>query len=210
MHPGIMEALEMFVRAASVEHVRSTEQMQALGNQVIAWTLEHKLAPHVVKSTEPATVVKIIDRSESMAGMPLQVARCYALLNIGFLKLCHPSVEVVAISQHVDSTVMPHDDSELYVHQAGGTVFEPAYDLAALKAGYNPARYLFHISDGWAYDDVPKLTRLWQRAVRTFRHASYLEIERDAFGPHNAVHALHNLTDEERQSFTLSRIRIAY
>lgn len=207
MHPRIMEAVTQFVQAVPIEHADNQQRLESLADRIADWTLEHVLAPEAVKSPHPVTAFTVIDRSESMKGLPLVVARCFMRLNTGFLVLCHPDVDVIPVAQDIDAEVVLHDE-ELYTTRPCGTCYKPAYDLVNRLAGFHS--HLFHASDGGAFESPDELAQMWRRALSRFERVSYLEVERCAFGPHHALEAHRSLSSAEKERFSLSRIRVAY
>ncbi len=209
MHSAIMEALNQFVRGLAVEHIDDPMRLASQCDRVVAWTLEHVLAPAAVKSTVPVTVVTIVDRSKSMEGLPLEVARCFMRLNLGYLKLCHPSVQVILIAQDVQAAVLA-DEAELYMVNESGTSFAAAYELADQVSDHTGPRFLLHATDGESHEDDSSLASLWRRSLEKFDQVSFLEIERHMFGWRTATAAARHLSDREKERFTLSGIRIAF
>src|SRR5262249_26251363 len=76
-----------------------------------------------------AVAFLMLDRSGSMGGDPLAIAKFYFLLNILFLRTKYKTVEIVMIAHDA----VPHrirDEREFYqIEVDGGTMFVPSYDF---------------------------------------------------------------------------------
>lgn len=130
-----------------------------------------------------AVAFLMLDRSGSMGGDPLAIAKFYFLLNILFLRTKYKTVEIVMIAH--DS--MPHrimDEREFYqIEVDGGTMFVSSYDMIwEIAEREFPAstwnRYCFQATDGYMFDGEDEVTAAVQKLIRgKFNYFGYLEID---------------------------------
>jgi len=130
-----------------------------------------------------AVVFFVLDRSGSMMGEPLAIAKAFFLINLIFLRSKYKDVRVVMIP-HDARAYRITDEKDFYrIEVDGGTMFVPAYELVwEIAQNEFPAsvwnRYMFHATDGYMFDSDTDVTNWWARLVRgDFNYCGYLEID---------------------------------
>lgn len=129
-----------------------------------------------------------LDRSGSMGGDPLAIAKFYFLLNILFLRTKYKLVEIVMIAHDAQAYEIPDEKDFYKVEVAGGTMFVPTYEmtLAIAQERYPLSefnRYFFHATDGYMFDGEDEVTEWWIRLISDgadnggFAFGGYLEID---------------------------------
>jgi uncharacterized sporulation protein YeaH/YhbH (DUF444 family) len=136
-----------------------------------------------------AVVFLDLDRSGSMGGDPLAIAKFYFLLNLLFLRTKYKDVAVVMIAHDAAAYEIEDEKNFYQVEVAGGTMFGPSYELILQIAteryptsSWN--RYMFHATDGYMFDGEEEITDWWVRLISSdgpdcgsFNFAGYLEID---------------------------------
>jgi uncharacterized sporulation protein YeaH/YhbH (DUF444 family) len=135
-----------------------------------------------------AVAFLVLDRSGSMGGDPLAIAKFYFLLNVLFLRTRYKDVQVVLVAHDAQAYEI-EDESKFYqIEVGGGTMFGPAYEkvLEIAQDRYPVSswnRYVFHATDGYMFDGEDTITDWWTRLISpgpdcgTFRYGGYLEID---------------------------------
>ena len=135
-----------------------------------------------------AVAFLLLDRSGSMGGDPLAIAKFYFLLNVLFLRTKYKDVAVVMIAHDAAAYRITNEMEFYQIEVAGGTMFVPAYEMTLDIANQEfPSsvwnRYMFHATDGYMFDGEDEVTQWWDRLIRTaegggsFNFAGYLEID---------------------------------
>lgn len=141
-----------------------------------------------------AMVGLILDRSGSMSGDPLVVAKAYFFICVLFLKTKYKHVAIVLISHDAQDYLWKTEEEFFKIGAGGGTVAVPAWELlfriaetgatckqTGVSAGPYPAsewnRYMFHATDGQLFDGEDTIQDWWTKLIRApFNYAGYLEI----------------------------------
>ncbi len=141
-----------------------------------------------------AMVGLILDRSGSMSGDPLVIAKAYFFICVLFLKTKYKNVAIVMISHDAQDYLWKTEEEFFKIGAGGGTVAVPAWDLllriaqtgatckqTGVQAGPYPAsewnRYMFHATDGQLFDGAEVIRDWWTKIIRSpFNYAGYLEI----------------------------------
>lgn len=129
-----------------------------------------------------------LDRSGSMGGDPLAIAKFYFLLNILFLRTKYKHVDIVMIAHDAQAYEIPDEKDFYKVEVSGGTMFVPTYEmtLAIAQERYPLSefnRYFFHATDGYMFDGEDAVTEWYVRLISDgadnggFAFAGYLEID---------------------------------
>jgi uncharacterized sporulation protein YeaH/YhbH (DUF444 family) len=141
-----------------------------------------------------AMVGLILDRSGSMSGDPLVIAKAYFFICVLFLKTRYKNVAIVMISHDAQEYLWKTEEEFFKIGAGGGTVAVPAWDLllriaqtgatckqTGASAGPYPAsewnRYMFHATDGQLFDGDDTIRQWWTKIISSpFNYAGYLEI----------------------------------
>ena len=141
-----------------------------------------------------AMVGLILDRSGSMSGDPIIIAKAYFFICVLFLKTKYKNVAIVMISHDAQDYLWRTEEEFFKIGAGGGTVAVPAWDLllriaqtgatckqTGVQAGPYPAsewnRYMFHATDGQLFDGDDTIRDWWTKIIRApFNYAGYLEI----------------------------------
>ena len=134
----------------------------------------------------------LLDRSGSMDGDPLVIAKAFFLLNIIFLRAKYKTVEIVMIAHDAHAERIKDERKFYQISAGGGTVAVPAWkmtlDIADAEfpsSGWN--RYMFHATDGWLFDGDAAIAQWWTTIIESpFNYCGYLEIIAGGFGDPNA------------------------
>lgn len=142
-----------------------------------------------------AMVALVLDRSGSMDGDPIKVAKAYFFICVLFLKTKYRHVELVLISHDGQEYLWKTEEEFFKIGAGGGTVAVPAWDLVYriaetgatckttnVSAGPFPAsewnRYMFHATDGQLFDGAKVIQEWWSKIIRApFNYMGYLECE---------------------------------
>jgi uncharacterized sporulation protein YeaH/YhbH (DUF444 family) len=126
----------------------------------------------------------VLDRSGSMGGDPLAIAKAYFLLNLLFLRTKYKEVVVVMVAHDAQAYHIEDERKFYQIEVDGGTMFGPAYELCyQLRMSrysdneYNA--YMFHATDGYMFDGQD-VVRKWFIDLITkaqFNYLGYLEID---------------------------------
>jgi uncharacterized sporulation protein YeaH/YhbH (DUF444 family) len=140
-----------------------------------------------------AMVGLILDRSGSMSGDPLVVAKAYFFICVLFLKTKYKHVAIVMISHDAQDYLWKTEEEFFKIGAGGGTVAVPAWELlykiaqtgakckqTGNSAGPYPAsewnRYMFHATDGDLFDGEGAIQEWWTKIIKApFNYAGYLE-----------------------------------
>lgn len=125
----------------------------------------------------------VLDRSGSMGGDPLMIAKAYFLLNLMFLKTKYKDVTVVMIA-HDAQAYRIRDEKKFYeIEVDGGTTFGPAYQMVwDIAQSEFPSdvwnRYMFHATDGVMFGEKSDMQAHYTKMVKgKFNFLGYLEID---------------------------------
>lgn len=129
-----------------------------------------------------AVAFLILDRSGSMSGDPIAIAKAYFLLNIIFLRAKYKNVAIVMIAHDAHAERIKNERDFYQIDAGGGTVAVPAWkmtlDIAAQEfpaASWN--RYMFHATDGQLFDGERVIQEWWTKIVEDpFNYCGYLEV----------------------------------
>jgi len=135
-----------------------------------------------------AVAFLVLDRSGSMGGDPLAIAKFYFLLNVLFLRTRYKDVQVIMVAHDAQAYEILEEKSFYQIEVGGGTMFGPAYEkvLEIAQERYPVSswnRYVFHATDGYMFDGEDEITQWWTRLISpgpdcgTFRYGGYLEID---------------------------------
>lgn len=140
-----------------------------------------------------AMVGLILDRSGSMDGDPIIVAKAYFFICVLFLRTKYKQVAIVKISHDAQDYLWNTEEEFFKIGASGSTVAVPAWDLlyriaetgatckqTNVSAGPFPAsewnRYMFHATDGQLFDGEKVIQEWWTRIITApFNYAGYLE-----------------------------------
>jgi len=129
-----------------------------------------------------AVVFFMLDRSGSMCGEPLAIAKAYFLLNLLFLRTKYKDVRVVMIA-HDARPYRIEDEKKFYqIEVDGGTMFVNSYEeIFRIAMAEFPAsvwnRYLFQATDGYAFDGDDNIRAAVTKIIKVFNYMGYLEID---------------------------------
>jgi len=130
----------------------------------------------------------VLDRSGSMGGDPLMIAKAYFLLNLMFLRTKYKDVTVVMIA-HDGQAYRIRDEKNFYeIEVDGGTLFIPAYQMTwdIAQAEFPPSvwnRYMFHATDGVMFERPEEVAGWFTKLVKgNFNFLGYLEIDPGLWG----------------------------
>jgi len=135
-----------------------------------------------------AVAFLVLDRSGSMGGDPLAIAKFYFLLNVLFLRTRYKDVAIVMVAHDAQAYEIQEEKNFYQIEVGGGTMFVPAYEMVLDIANQRyPVsswnRYMFHATDGYMFDGEEEMIEWWTRLISpgtdggTFRFAGYLEID---------------------------------
>lgn len=124
----------------------------------------------------------VLDRSGSMGGDPLMIAKAFFLLNLLFLRTKYKDVRIVMIA-HDAQAYRIEDENKFYeIEVDGGTMFVPAYEMVHHIAEtefplsvWN--RYMFQATDGYAFDGDSEIQDWVTKIIKVFNYVGYLEID---------------------------------
>jgi uncharacterized sporulation protein YeaH/YhbH (DUF444 family) len=135
-----------------------------------------------------AVAFLVLDRSGSMGGDPLAIAKFYFLLNILFLRSRFKDVAIVMVAHDAQAYEIQEESKFYQIEVNGGTLFEPAYEMVLHIANerfplksWN--RYMFHATDGYMFEGEDMMIDWFTRLVSSgtdcgsFRFLGYLEID---------------------------------
>ena len=133
----------------------------------------------------------VLDRSGSMGGDPLMIAKAYFLLNLMFLRTKYKDVTVVMVA-HDGQAYRIRDEKNFYeIEVDGGTLFIPAYQMVwDIAMNEFPSdvwnRYMFHATDGVMFESQKDITNWYIKLVKgNFNFLGYLEIDPGVWGGGN-------------------------
>lgn len=135
-----------------------------------------------------AVAFLILDRSGSMDGDPLAIAKAFFLLNILFLRAKYKNVEIVMIAHDAHAERIADEKKFYKIAAGGGTVAVPAWKMTLdiAEAEYPPSawnRYMFHATDGMLFDGDAAIISWWTKIVESpFNYCGYLEVVAGAWG----------------------------
>jgi len=135
-----------------------------------------------------AVVFFVLDRSGSMGGEPLMIAKAFFVLNLMFLRNKYKEVKVVMIGHDAHAFRVEDETKFFQIEAGGGTVSEPAYQMvydiaqAEFPAGtWN--RYMFQATDGMLFDGDDVIRGWYTKLIKTdFNYAGYLEVGGSSWG----------------------------
>lgn len=130
-----------------------------------------------------AVAFLILDRSGSMGGEPLAIAKFFFLLNILFLRYRYKDVRIVMIAHDGQAYEIQNEEDFYKIEVDGGTMFVPAYEMTwqIAEARFSPSswnRYVFQATDGYMFDGNEEVTAWYRKFIKNkFEYAAYLEID---------------------------------
>jgi uncharacterized sporulation protein YeaH/YhbH (DUF444 family) len=190
VHEGLQARIEsyVFVKERDGEIIPSTMEVPFHKNDLRFNRIEEKEDPD-----SKAMVELILDRSGSMSGDPIIIAKAYFFLCVIFLKTKYKEVAIVMISHDGQEYLWKTEEEFFKIGASGGTVAVPAWELAyniaefgakskttGNSAGPYPAaawnRYMFHATDGDLFDGDEAIRMWFTKIVRApFNYVGYLE-----------------------------------
>ena len=190
VHENLMERIEsyVFIKERDGEVIPTTMEVPFHKSDFRFNRIEEKDDPD-----SKAMVELILDRSGSMGGDPIIIAKAYFFLCVLFLKTKYKEVAIVMISHDGQEYLWKTEEEFFKIGASGGTVAVPAWELAyniaefgakskttGNSAGPFPAsawnRYLFHATDGDLFDGEEAIRDWFSKIVRSpFNYVGYLE-----------------------------------
>lgn len=141
-----------------------------------------------------AWVALVLDRSGSMSGDPMVIAKAYFFICVLFLKTKYKEVAISMISHDAQEYLWKTEEEFFKIGAGGGTVAVPAWELVykiaetgarskttGVSAGPYPAaswnRYMFHATDGDLFDGEETIREWFTRIILApFNYVGYLEV----------------------------------
>ncbi len=129
-----------------------------------------------------AVVFFVLDRSGSMGGEPLMIAKAFFVLNLMFLRNKYKDVKVVMIAHDAHAFRIEDETKWFEIEAGGGTVAEPAYQMVfdIAQAEYPSStwnRYMFQATDGVLFDGDHVIRDWYTKLIKTdFNYLGYLEV----------------------------------
>ena len=141
-----------------------------------------------------AWVALVLDRSGSMSGDPIIIAKAYFFICVLFLKTKYKEVAISMISHDAQEYLWKTEEEFFKIGAGGGTVAVPAWELVFniaeygarskttnVSAGPYPAaawnRYMFHATDGDLFDGEEAIRDWFTKIIRApFNYVGYLEV----------------------------------
>jgi uncharacterized sporulation protein YeaH/YhbH (DUF444 family) len=190
VHEGLKHRIESYVynKERDGEIIPTTMEVPFHKNDMRFNRIEEKEDPD-----SKAMVELILDRSGSMGGDPIIIAKAYFFLCVIFLKTKYKEVAIVMISHDGQEYLWKTEEEFFKIGASGGTVAVPAWELAyniaefgakskttGNSAGPYPAaawnRYMFHATDGDLFDGEEAIRMWFTKIVRApFNYVGYLE-----------------------------------
>lgn len=130
-----------------------------------------------------AVIFFVLDRSGSMGGDPLMIAKAFFVLNLLFLRTKYKDVKVVMIAHDSHAFRIEDETKWFQIEAGGGTVVAPAYEMVLDIAQREfPAstwnRYMFQATDGYLFDGDDVIRGWYTKLIKTdFNYLGYLEID---------------------------------
>lgn len=190
VHAGLQSRIEsyVFIKERDGEIIPSTLEVPFHKNDLRFNRIEEKDDPD-----SKAMVELILDRSGSMGGDPIIIAKAYFFICVLFLKTKYKEVAIVMISHDGQEYLWKTEEEFFKIGASGGTVAVPAWELAyniaefgakskttGNSAGPFPAaawnRYMFHATDGDLFDGEQAIRDWFTKIVKApFNYVGYLE-----------------------------------
>lgn len=141
-----------------------------------------------------AWVALVLDRSGSMSGDPMIIAKAYFFICVLFLKAKYKEVAISMISHDAQEYLWKTEEEFFKIGAGGGTVAVPAWELTykiaefgarskttGNSAGPYPAsgwnRYMFHATDGDLFDGEATIREWFTKIILApFNYVGYLEV----------------------------------
>ena len=189
VHELVQTSVEAFVK----EELRNGTEIPGV-DQVPFHKSDMKYG-RVEERMEPdskAVAFLILDRSGSMDGDPIAIAKAFFLLNILFLRAKYKNVAIVMIAHDAKAERILDEKKFYQIEAGGGTVAIPAWKmtLEIAEAEYSSSgwnRYMFHATDGMLFDGEDNIIAWWTKVVECpFNYCGYLEIPAGGWGDPNA------------------------
>lgn len=135
-----------------------------------------------------AVVFFVLDRSLSMEGKPLMLAKAFFMLNLMFLRNKYKEVALVMIAHDAQAYRIKEEKDFFGTKADAGTRAEPAWqmvwDVAQKEfpvSAWN--RYMFQSSDGMLFDGDGVARKWYQHYIENdFNYLGYLEVVAEAYG----------------------------
>lgn len=133
--------------------------------------LKYKRVEEKWEPESKAVAFFALDRSGSMGGEALSMAKFYFLLTMLWLMSKYKDVAVVFIAHDAHAERVDNERDFYGIIDGGGTMFVPAFDLGLEIANREfPAdkwnRYYFHGTDGYGFDPLTDITDAIERLIR--------------------------------------------
>jgi uncharacterized sporulation protein YeaH/YhbH (DUF444 family) len=190
VHEGLKARIEsyVFVKERNGEIIPSTMEVPFHKNDMRYNRIEERDDPD-----SKAMVELILDRSGSMSGDPIIIAKAYFFICVMFLKTKYKEVAIVMISHDGVEYLWKTEEEFFKIGASGGTVAVPAWELAyniaefgakskttGNSAGPFPAaawnRYMFHATDGDLFDGEDAIRSWFTKIIKApFNYVGYLE-----------------------------------
>jgi len=190
VHEGLQRRIEsyVFVKERDGEIIPSTLEVPFHKTDMRFSRIEEKDDPD-----SKAMVALVLDRSGSMDGDPMIIAKAYFFICVMFLKTKYKEVAIVMISHDGQEYLWKTEEEFFKIGASGGTVAVPAWELVyniaefgarskttGNSAGPYPAsawnRYMFHATDGDLFDGEDTIRAWFTKIVLApFNYVGYLE-----------------------------------
>lgn len=190
VHAGLQRRIEAYVFNAerNGDIIPSTMEVPFHKTDLRFNRIEEKDDPD-----SKAMVELILDRSGSMDGDPMIIAKAYFFICVMFLKTKYKEVAIIMISHDGQEYLWKTEEEFFKIGASGGTVAVPAWELAyniaefgakskttGNSAGPYPAavwnRYMFHATDGDLFDGEDAIRGWFTKIIMApFNYVGYLE-----------------------------------
>lgn len=162
-----------------------------------------------------AVIFFVLDRSGSMGGDPLMIAKAFFVLNLMFLRNKYKDVRVVMIAHDSHAFRIEDETKWFQIEAGGGTVAEPAYQMVfdIAQAEFPAAtwnRYMFQATDGVLFDGDDVIRGWYTKLVKTdFNYLGYLECGGMSWGGsgwQSGGQALKSLPEDVKKHVGMARV----
>ncbi len=179
VHELIQERVEEFVKELIRQgtDIPGVEEVPFHKSDLKYGRIEEKMEPD-----SKAVAFLLLDRSGSMNGDPIAIAKAFFLLNILFLRAKYKNVAIVMIAHDAKAERILDEKKFYQIEASGGTVAVPAWKMALeiAEAEYSSSgwnRYMFHATDGVLFDGDTVIADWWTKLIESpFNYCGYLEI----------------------------------
>lgn len=156
----------------------------------------------------------VLDRSASMSGDPLAIAKAYFLLNLLFLRTRYKEVSVVMVAHDAQAYHIEEEEKFYKIEVDGGTKFGPAYEMCfKMRMSQYPVSeynaYMFHATDGETFSESKSVLQQWFANLikkAQFNYLGYLEIHNSNYWKEGGE-AFSQLPDDVKQHVGMARVK---